>query len=219
KADPAAGAWCNRGRTVPHPGGGDAMNGGFAPDDDLLRRLPLPLAPLVRHAHNAKTPLESCLAAFRVWEAAVKLLGAGAAAVGTDRPGRDPARADLFRPLIRPSLGHWWALARDLTPLLSPSDDGYRALQALLLDKQVRADLPRTAGLDAALRELLGGGGARATVRLTELFGRLIEFRNRYIGHGAPEQLPAATHGRLAGAFLSAAGELFGRLDVLAGRR
>lgn len=45
-------------------------------DEDLVRRLPLPLAQLYRRAHNAKTALERPQAAYYLWEAALKLLGA-----------------------------------------------------------------------------------------------------------------------------------------------
>ena len=44
-------------------------------DEDLIRRLPLPLARLYRRAHNAKTPLAQHLTAFYLWEAALKLFG------------------------------------------------------------------------------------------------------------------------------------------------
>ena len=37
---------------------GEAMTGGLTPDEDLVRRLPLPLAQLYRRAHNAKTALD-----------------------------------------------------------------------------------------------------------------------------------------------------------------
>ena len=56
--------------------------------DDLLPRLPLPLAQLYRRAHNAKTPRDAHDFAFYLWEAALKLLAAGAAA--TYRPDDPP---------------------------------------------------------------------------------------------------------------------------------
>ena len=43
-------------------------------DEDLLRRLPLPLAQLYRRAHNAKSPQDRHQSAFYLWEAALKLL-------------------------------------------------------------------------------------------------------------------------------------------------
>ena len=44
-------------------------------DEQLLQRLPLPLAQLCRRSQNAKTPLEQHLAAYYLWEASLKLLG------------------------------------------------------------------------------------------------------------------------------------------------
>ena len=49
---------------------GESMMGGLTPDEDLVRRLPLPLAQLYRRAHNAKTPLDRHNAAYCLWEAA-----------------------------------------------------------------------------------------------------------------------------------------------------
>jgi hypothetical protein len=40
------------------------MRPDLAIDEDLVQRLPLPLAQLYRRAHNAKTPLEQHLTAF-----------------------------------------------------------------------------------------------------------------------------------------------------------
>src|SRR5438445_11282967 len=55
---------------------GEVMRIRLALDEDLLRRLPLPLAQLYRRAHNTKTPFEQFLTAYYLWEAALKLLGA-----------------------------------------------------------------------------------------------------------------------------------------------
>jgi hypothetical protein len=64
-----------------------------------------------------------------------------------------------------------------------------------------------------------GKAEARATVRLTELFARLVQSRNQAIGHGAHGRLAGDFHERMAGALLAGTAELLGRLDVLAGRR
>ena len=50
-------------------------------DDDLARRLPLPLAQLYRRAHNAKGPRDRHDTAYCLWEAALKLLGATAVVI------------------------------------------------------------------------------------------------------------------------------------------
>ena len=51
------------------------MNGGHEIDEELVHRLPLPLARLYRRAHNAKGALERHLQAYQLWEASLKLLG------------------------------------------------------------------------------------------------------------------------------------------------
>lgn len=196
------------------------MSRGFAPDEELIRRLPLPQAQLARHAQNAKTPLERTLAAYFLWESALKLLGGTAVVAFAEHPSPDPALAEMLQALARPALGHWWGIARSLVPALAGAgDEGFRAVGEALLGK-ARDDLPRAAGLDAVLGELLdGAGGARSTVRVRDLFDRLVQFRNRYIGHGAPGQLAPDWYGRLGPALLAGVTELLGRLDVLAGRR
>jgi len=187
---------------------------------DLLARLPLPLAQLYRRACNAKTAQERHLSAFYLWEAALKLLGCTAVAVYASQLHHDPSLVERLQNLARPSLGHWWEFVRLLVATLADGGDpGFRAVRELVLGK-TRDDLPRLAGLDAALLEVLEGkSGARSTVRLTELFDRLVHYRNSEFGHGAVGQRPAAFHERMSQALLVALAELLERLDVLAGRR
>jgi hypothetical protein len=149
------------------------MNASPACDEDLVRRLPLPLAQLYRRGHNAKTPLERHHAAFYLAEAALKLLAAVAVVEYAERPEHDPQLAERLQSLARPALGRWWEFARRLVPVLAEGDTDFCKVRDLLRGA-ARDDLPRAAGLDAALREALEGkGGARRTVRLTELFDRL----------------------------------------------
>jgi WD40 repeat protein/serine/threonine protein kinase len=187
---------------------------------NLLARLPLPLAQLYRRAHNAQTAPERHLSAFYLWEAALKLLGCTAVAVYAARPKHDPSLVERLQNLARPALGHWWEFVRLLVPALADGGDpGFRAVRDLLLGRS-RDDLPRVAGLDAALLEVLEGKtAARTTVRLTELFDRLVRYRNSEIGHGAVGQRPPAFHERMGRALLAGVPELLERLDVLAGRR
>jgi WD40 repeat protein/serine/threonine protein kinase len=189
-------------------------------DEALLQRLPLPLAQLYRRAHNAKTPLERHLTAFSLFEAALKLLGS-VAVVAYSRLGQaDPELTECLHNLARPSLGHWWEFVRRLVPVLADACDApFVSLRELLLGR-TRDDLPRAAGLDAALRETLEGkSGARATVRLTELFDRLVQYRNKVVAHASPGQLKDDFNERMAGALLLGLAEILSRLDVLAGRR
>jgi YD repeat-containing protein len=189
-------------------------------DEELARRLPLPLAQLYRRAHNAHGAHNRHQAAYFLWEAALKLLGSTALAEYAALGRTDPALADRLGNLSRPAVGHWWEFVRLLVPVLAGAAvPGYLAVREQLLGGS-RDDLPRAAGLDAALREALDGtAGARSTVRLGELFDRLVRYRNRELGHGAMGLRPADFYERMGGALLAGLGELLGRLDALGGRR
>lgn len=189
-------------------------------DDALVNRLPLPLAQLYRRAHNAKSAPERHHAAYYLWEAALKLLGSSAVATFLDS-GRTPdARlAETLQTLARPAVGHWWAIIRALTVELADADTDFARMKELLLGK-ARSDLPRVAGLDAALLAGLDGTpGSRGSVRLTELFDRLVRYRNQEFGHGAVGQRPARHYEEMGRALLAGVPQLLERLDVLAGRR
>src|SRR5207245_10865651 len=71
----------------------------------------------------------------------------------------------------------------------------------------------------ALIEQQQGKASARATVRLTELFDRLVWYRNNEIGHGAAGQRQARFYDRMARALLGGVTEVLGELDVLAGRR
>jgi len=89
-----------------------------------------------------------------------------------------------------------------------------------LLLGRARNDLPRAAALDAALREALDGkSGGGGHVRLTELFDRLVQYRNRKLGHGAAGRRSGDFYEHMSRALMAGVGELFGRLDTLAGGR
>src|SRR5205085_10027548 len=114
-------------RAIPIPGvvarAERFMAPAFACDEDLVRRLPLPLAQLLRRAHNAKTALERHLTAFYLWEAALKLLGSAAVVEYAARGEPHPQLAERLQNLARPSLGHWWELVRLLTAELAERGD------------------------------------------------------------------------------------------------
>ncbi|REK21214.1 MAG: serine/threonine protein kinase [Planctomycetota bacterium] len=193
-------------------------------DEDLIRGLPLPIALLFRRAENAKTPLERHQAAYYTWEASLKLLSSVVVAeyadLITDSDDHDPEVAARLKNLARPALGHWWEYVRSLTPVFRDRGDaGFTEVYDVLFGSP-RDDLPRSAGLDAALRDALSGqSGARTTVRLSELFDRLVQYRNRELGHGALGQRSQDHYDRMGRAILNALEEIFGKLDLLAGRR
>jgi WD40 repeat protein/serine/threonine protein kinase len=197
-----------------------AMSLPVALEEALVQRLPLPLAQLYRRAHNAKTPLERHQAAYYLWEAGLKLFGSVAVVSYAEQSHHDAALAERLQNLARPAVGHWWEFIRLLVPVLADAGDpAFAAVRHLVLGR-TRDDLPRVAGLDAALVEALDGkSGARTTVRLTELFDRLVRYRNREFGHGAAGLKRAAFYERVGGALVAGMAQLLDRLDVLAGRR
>src|SRR4051812_19981365 len=91
--------------------------------DELVRRLPLPLAQLYRRAHNAKNPLDRCLAAYYLWESGLKLLASVAVSLYAERPEPEAVLVASLQNLARPSLGHWWEFLRRLTPVLADGGD------------------------------------------------------------------------------------------------
>src|SRR5437868_1750884 len=111
-------------------------------DEDLIRRLPLPLAQLYRRAHNAKTPLEQHLTAFYLWEASLKLLGALAVITYAERGETSPDTVERLQNLSRPSLGHWWEFVRILVPALAQAGDPQFASARDFILGRTRADLP-----------------------------------------------------------------------------
>ena len=154
-------------------------------DESLLARLPLPLNQIFRRAMNAKSPLEQHLSALYLFEVGLKLLASTAVVEYAALERIDPQLQDCLKNLARPSLGQWWEIGRRLVPVLAEAGcPGYDSVQKLLLGRS-RDDMPRAAGLDAVLRERLEAGtGSRATVRLSELFDRLVTLRNKGPGHG-----------------------------------
>jgi len=189
-------------------------------DEELLRRLPLPLAQLYRHAHNAKTPQERHLAAFYLWEASLKLLGSIAVVGYAERKEQDPQLVGRLTNLARPAIGHWWEFVRLLVPILAEDgDEGFQAVRDLVLGRR-RDNLPRLAGLDAALLGALEGStDSRSAVRLTELFDRLVRYRNAEIGHGAVGLRSQDFYDKMGRALLAGLAELLAHLDILAGGR
>ena len=168
------------------------MSKGLLCDEDLIRRLPLPLARLYRRAHNAKTPLDRHQAAYYLWEASLKLLGSVAIVAYAERGLHQPELAGSLQNLARPAVGHWWEFVRKLVPILADNagDAGFCAIRDLVLGR-ARTDMPQAAALDIALREALGEtAGSPGSVRLSALFDRMVCYRNREVGHGAAGQRP-----------------------------
>lgn len=189
-------------------------------DDTIISGLPLPLSQLLRRAANAKGASDRLLTSYYAWEAALKLLGS-VAIIEYAALGRHDGEIDnLLKNLTRPTIGRWWEFVRRLVPVLAESGDaGFAECRRLVLGR-TRDDLPFAAGLDGALRETLGEDGpTRTTVRLTELFNRLVEWRNRELAHGAACQRGEDHGNKLGRSMFSGIRDLLGKVDVLAGRR
>jgi len=192
----------------------------LVPDERLLARLPLPLAQLFRRAANSKSEQARHSTALSIAEAGLKHLASTAIVDYAALPQHDPDLVACLQKLARPSLGHWWEFARRLVPVLADTGDARHVAVRDVLLGRTRDDCPRAAGLDAALLEVLNGQSqGRSTVRFSELFDRIVQYRNREFGHGAVAQKPEEFHRRMAAAFLGGMAEVFDRLDVLAGRR
>jgi hypothetical protein len=179
------------------------VSSAHACDEDLIRRLPLPLAQLYRRAHNAETPFQRHQAAYYLWEATLKLLGTGAIMEYAARGASNTERNSYLVNLARPALGHWWEFVRQFVAALADAGDaGFARVCDLLLRSTYRDDLPRAAGLDAALREVLEGRRAGQTrIEFTKLIDRLVHYRNRKVGHAAVGLSPEAFYNAWASPF------------------
>lgn len=189
-------------------------------DEALALRLPLPLAQLYRRAHYASTPYVRHSSAYYLWEASLKLMGSVAISAYAHRECHDPSIAERLALLARPSIGHWWEFNRRLIAKLAEEGDaGFGEIREVLLGRG-RDDLSAAAGLDVVLKEVMDGKReSRATVRLTELFDRLVSYRNREFGHGAANLHVAAHYERVGNALLAGTSDCLRRIDVLAGRQ
>ena len=156
-----------------------------------------------------------------MWEAALLLLASTAIVEYAEQGPPDPQFVERLKHLARPHLGQWWEFARLLVPaIVSRGDQGFAQVAELLLGR-TRDDLPRAAGLDAAILEMLGKHkkGSQAAVRLQDLFDHLVSYRNKVLAHAAPGQLPDEVHHRMARTLLSGLAQVLARVDFLAGRR
>lgn len=187
-------------------------------DEDLIRRLPLPLAQLYRRANNAKTAIEQHLTAFYLWEVSIKLLAATAVAEYVARGERDPTLDEGIRNLANPGLGQWWECIRILVPKLGRNDAAFHEVQEQVFGAP-RDDLPQTILLSQLLREeVILTRGLRSTVRLAELIEQLIGYRGREIGHQVGAERATTYHERMAPALLGAFTEVFTTISPLAKR-
>jgi hypothetical protein len=170
-------------------------------DDDLLGRLPLPLAQLYRRARNAKTPQDRHHHAFYLAESALKLaasLRIGVALAHGLEP-RSPLAQNLEQ-LCLPAVGHWVGFLRETTDYLRRRPDAAllplaNAHEALLRHEAlpaVRAFAERAARGGPDEHPPLAPEQARDAARQGVLgfFTLVAAYRNQVFGHGA-QRLPA----------------------------
>lgn len=198
---------------------GDVVGPVHSVNEELLGSLPLPLAQIYLRTGNAKTTIERHNAAYYLWEGALKLLVSVALAECASRRVINSEVRERLAILDRPSAGHWWELLRLLVPILAEDDPPFRQVRDLVLGRG-REDMPRAAGLNAALQEELGRGRTAGTaVQLTELFQSLVTYRNRELGHGAAAQRSESHYRRIGTLMAGGIAEILSRVDCMAGRR
>ena len=167
---------------------------------------------------NGKNAFERHNAAFYLWEAALKLLSCVAIVQYAAQASQDTAVSEKLQNLARPSTGHWWDFLRTLTPLLAATDSEFEAVRDLLLGPARARSCPARPAWTLRYAVFSTGKGTPcATVKPQELFDRLVRYRNRVFGHGAAGLHDQAFYDEMSRSLLAGLGEIFGRLDVLAG--
>jgi WD40 repeat protein/serine/threonine protein kinase len=169
--------------------------------DDLLARLPLPLAQLYRRAMNAKSPLDRHHNAYYLAEATLKLAACariGAALTAGLEPRSPLARA--LEDLTLPSVGHWVGFLRGASLFLKDRPDAALLPLAATEEKlhgpgafpAARAFAERAARAEAGQSPAIGGEPARDAARqgILGFFALAAAYRNQVFGHGA-QRLPA----------------------------
>jgi serine/threonine protein kinase len=187
-------------------------------DRDLSNRLPLPLAQLYGRAFNGKTHQVRHDGAYYLWEASLKLLACTTIAEYAALRCDDPRNAELLKSLVRPALGHWWALVRTLTPVLAGNGDAaFAHINEQLFTAQNTS--PPVLQLFRVLQDeqRRGVSSLRNTVRLSDVFENLIIYRNSVFGHGGLRS--EDYYERVAPILLNGVGEILTQVDLLVGRR
>ena len=188
------------------------------PNFRLLKQLPRPLAQLYKRAFTAPSPLYRHQAGLYFWEAATELLGI----ICLDelvRVGGDLSLIDqCFDQRLRPGVGHWRGWLRQVVPVLgSNSADPFGRIKAAFETADPQ-QLPAAADLFQELPATAGGNGEFS---VQALFDRLVEYRNKQIGHGAlgQQREPDSHYDFMARRLREGLEEVFLLLDPLAGRQ
>ncbi len=182
-------------------------------DEELCKRLPLPLAQLYRRAHTAKSEMEQHHVAYYLWEASLKLLASVVVLEHVAQGRQHDEQASLLRKLVRPQTSDWCQILRQLLPLTAQSDASLHRTHELLSCK-IQDELPCCADLDSALREDQPKNKESDT--LLDLFERLAEYRGSVFGSELFADRPSSFYQRMGQALLQATGEWLPRVDILA---
>jgi hypothetical protein len=204
-----------------------------ASGEDLLVRLPLPLAQLYRRARNAKSAQDRHHNAYYLAEAALKLSACAriGAALASGLAPRSPLARSL-EDLSLPSVGHWVGFLREAALHLRDRPDSAllplaAAGEKLLLPgafPAARAFAEQAARAPPGGSPAIGAGLARDASRqgILGFFSLVAAYRNQVFGHGA-QRLPAF-YEELGPLLLAAAAEvlreecLFGGLTLAVAR-
>ncbi len=186
-------------------------------NEELCKRLPLPLAQLYERAHSAKSEMERHHIAYYLWEAGIKLMASAVVLRYAMQSPQQQEHAVLLQRLVKPQTSHWCEILRALLPITARGDAFLNRNHKMLAGK-LGADLSHCSQLDMALRtEANGVDGPDGT--LLHLFERVAGYREAVF---APDLFAGGSNRMyryMGDLLLSAAGEWLPRIDVLAGRQ
>jgi serine/threonine protein kinase len=189
-------------------------------DEELIRRLPYPLAQLYRDAHNTRTPKDRQFKAYCLWEASLKLMATVALAGYAERAETDPQTlAKLDGVLKMPTTGLWLRVVNTLlSEFASGPEAGLVKLNAQIHGRSV-SNMMYVVELHNQLRaNAKRPRDALKAIRLHDLFDLLVNHRNLEF-HDRMGSNEDDFYKKMASAILSGVSELLARLDVLAGGR
>ncbi len=176
---------------------------------------------LHRRSRQAHSALERHQAAFYLWEFGLRTLGCVSIVEYANAGIRDPKLEGPLKNLARPMLGQWWELVREMVPVLAEhGDPEFQKIQSILLGR-ARDNLWDVIKLNVALQKVLtkkDDVGSQQTVRLRDLFDRMIQYRNNE-WHGFLGGRDAEFYEDMSAVMLAGVWELWQTIDVLAGRQ
>jgi serine/threonine protein kinase/tetratricopeptide (TPR) repeat protein len=188
-------------------------------DEELCKRLPLPLAQLYRRAHTAKSELELHHVSYYLWEASLKLMATVAVLEYANLSRESREHDEFIQKLAQPQVGHWCDLLRKLLPLAARSDATLHRTNELLLS-DIQEELPRCAALDAVLRGAEPNAvSAASKVTLLDLFQRLADYRGTVFNTAPHTSRSASYYENIGQSLLAATSEWLPRIDLLAGQQ